>query len=437
MNFKKTILGIAAFLFMIGISSAQTRAELEKQREKLNREIAELQNTVKEIAKEKSLTQQQVTALSKQINLREQKINTITSEVAVINKHINANTAAVNKLKAELEKMKRDYEKMVMFAFRNRNAYNKLMFIFASKDFNQGFRRVKYLQQFNDSRKLKAADIENTKKQIEQKIAQLQADRNKQVVLMKEQENEKRTISQQRSVYSGQLSELIVTERGVKKDITQKQKEERRINAAIKEIIRREIEAERRRAEAARRAAEAAAERNRKANESTSTTKGKNNTSSKGSNTARKSDSEVLRSTPEAVKLSNDFRSNRGSLPWPVSNAKIMQEFGSESVGRNVNWDHETVKIQTSSGSAVKAVFNGEVLSIVSMMGQRIVMIKHGEYFTVYMNLAGVSVSKGQKVSTGQTIGTADVDSDTGVPMVEFSVLQGTTPLNPMSWLAR
>ncbi|ULT22612.1 hypothetical protein KUH03_25030 [Sphingobacterium sp. E70] len=209
---------------MIGISAAQTRAELEKQREKLTREIAELQNTVKEIAKEKSLTQQQVTALSKQINLREQKINTITSEVAVINKHINANTAAVNKLKAELEKMKRDYEKMVMFAFRNRNAYNKLMFIFASKDFNQGFRRVKYLQQFNDSRKLKAADIENTKKQIEQKIAQLQADRNKQVALMKEQETEKRTISQQRSVYSGQLSDLIVTERGVKKDITQKKK---------------------------------------------------------------------------------------------------------------------------------------------------------------------------------------------------------------------
>lgn len=434
MNFKKTILGIAAFLFMIGISSAQTRAELEKQREKLNREIAELQNTVKEIAKEKSLTQQQVTALSKQINLREQKINTITSEVAVINKHINANTAAVNKLKAELEKMKRDYEKMVMFAFRNRNAYNKLMFIFASKDFNQGFRRVKYLQQFNDSRKLKAADIENTKKQIEQKIAQLQADRNKQVALMKEQENEKKTISQQRSVYSGQLSELIVTERGVKKDITQKQKEERRINAAIKEIIRREIEAERRRAEAARRAAEAAAERNRKANESTSTTKGKNNTKT---STSKMSESEVLRSTPEAVKLSNDFRSNRGSLPWPVSNAKIMQDFGGESVGRNVNVEHISVKIQTSSGAAVKAVFAGEVSSILTMYGQRIIMIKHGEYYTVYNNMGSVNVSKGQKVSTGQTIGTADVDSDTGVPMVDFSVYQGSTPLNPMSWLAR
>ncbi len=434
MNFKKTILSIAAFLFMIGISSAQTRAELEKQREKLNREIAELQNTVKEIAKEKSLTQQQVTALSKQINLREQKINTITSEVAVINKHINANTAAVSKLKAELEKMKRDYEKMVMFAFRNRNAYNKLMFIFASKDFNQGFRRVKYLQQFNDSRKLKAADIENTKKQIEQKIAQLQADRNKQVALMKEQENEKRTISQQRSVFSGQLSDLIVTERGVKKDITQKQKEERRINAAIKEIIRREIEAERRRAEAARRAAEAAAERNRKANESASNTKGKSNTKT---NSSKMSESEVLRSTPEAVKLSNDFRSNRGSLPWPVSNAKIMQDFGGESVGRNVNVEHISVKIQTSSGAAVKAVFAGEVSSVLTMYGQRIIMIKHGEYYTVYNNMGSVSVSKGQKVSTGQTIGTADVDSDTGVPMVDFSVYQGSTPLNPMSWLAR
>jgi len=303
------------------------------------------------------------------------------------------------------------------------------MFIFASKDFNQGFRRVKYLQQFNDSRKLKAADIEKTKKQIEQKIAQLKADRNKQVALMKEQENEKKTIAQQRSVYSGQLNELIVTERGVKKDITQKQKEERRINAAIKEIIRREIEAERRRAEAARRAAEAAVARNRKTTEPS----GKNTKT----NTALKSDSEVLRNTPEAIRLSNNFRSNRGRLPWPVSNAKVMQGFGGESVGRNVNWDHESVKIQTSSGAAVKAVFAGEVSSVLTMYGQRIVMIKHGEYFTVYNNLGSVSVSKGQKVSTGQTIGTADVDSDTGVPMVDFSVYQGSTPLNPMSWLAR
>lgn len=433
MNFKKTIFSIIAFLLMVGISSAQTRAELEKQREKLTREIAELQKTVREIAKEKSLTQQQVSALSKQINLREQKINTITAEVAVINRHINANTASVNKLKAELEKMKRDYEKMIMFAFRNRNAYNKLMFIFASKDFNQGFRRVKYLQQFNDSRKLKAADIEKTKKQIEQKIAQLQADRNKQVALLKEQENEKRTISQQRAVYSDQLSDLIVTERGVKKDITQKQREERRINAAIKEIIRREIEAERRRAEAARRAAEAAAARNKKTDESNAS-KGKS-TTTKGS--SRMTDSEALRSTPEAVRLSNDFRSNRGRLPWPVSNARIMQEFGGESVGRNVNVEHISVKIQTSNGAAVKAVFAGEVSSVLTMYGQRIVMVKHGEYFTVYNNLASVNVSKGQKVSTGQSIGTADVDSDTGVPLIEFSVYQGSTPLNPMSWLAR
>ncbi|MNV63098.1 Murein hydrolase activator EnvC precursor [compost metagenome] len=220
----------------------------------------------------------------------------------------------------------------------------------------------------------------------------------------------------------------------MKKDITQKQKEERRINAAIKEIIRREIEAERRRAEAARRAAEAAAERNRKVNESTSTTKGKNNTKT---STSKMSESEVLRSTPEAVKLSNDFRSNRGSLPWPVSNAKIMQDFGGESVGRNVNVEHISVKIQTSSGAAVKAVFAGEVSSILTMYGQRIIMIKHGEYYTVYNNMGSVSVSKGQKVSTGQTIGTADVDSDTGVPMVDFSVYQGSTPLNPMSWLAR
>ncbi|KKX48584.1 murein hydrolase activator EnvC family protein [Sphingobacterium sp. IITKGP-BTPF85] len=237
----------------------------------------------------------------------------------MINRQINTNTSAVDKLKAELEKMRNDYEKMIMFAFRNRNAYNKLMFIFASKDFNQGFRRVKYLQQFNDSRKLKASEIEGTKKQIEQKIAQLQADRNKHKQLLNEQEQEKKTIAQQRAVFSNELSSLITTERGVKRDITQKQKEERKLRSAIQAIIKREIEAERRRQEAARRAAEAAAARSAKKND----TKVDDKETSKS--TARKSDSEVLRATPEAARLSADFRSNRGRLPWPVSNAKILQ----------------------------------------------------------------------------------------------------------------
>lgn len=430
MNLKKITLSLIAFFLMLGIGFSQTRAELEKKREKINREIAELQKTLKETTTEKILTQKQVTALSSQINLRQEKISTISSELSLINRQINANTTAVDKLKAELQKMRNDYEKMIMFAFRNRNAYNKLMFIFASKDFNQGFRRVKYLQQFNDSRKLKASEIEGTKKQIEQKIAQLQADRNKHKQLLNEQEQEKKTIAQQRAVFSNELSSLITTERGVKRDITQKQKEERKLKSAIQAIIKREIEAERRRQEAARRAAEAAAARSAKKND----TKVDEKESSKS--TARKSDSEVLRATPEAARLSADFRSNRGRLPWPVSNAKILQSFGTDRTGRNVSVSHESLKLQTSSGATVKAVFSGTVTSTLTLNGLKVIIISHGEFFSVYSNLASFSVSKGQKVSAGQAIGTVANDPDLDAPVLDFQVWQGQIPMNPQSWLA-
>lgn len=430
MNLKKIILSLLAFFLMLGIGFSQTRAELEKKREKINREIAELQKTLKETTTEKILTQKQVSALSSQINLRQEKITTISSELSLINRQINVNTAAVDKLKAELEKMRNDYEKMIMFAFRNRNAYNKLMFIFASKDFNQGFRRVKYLQQFNDSRKLKASEIEGTKKQIEQKIAQLQADRNKHKQLLNEQEQEKKTIAQQRAIFSNELNSLITTERGVKRDITQKQKEERKLRSAIQAIIKREIEAERRRQEAARRAAEAAAARSAKKND----TKVEEKESSKS--TARKSDSEVLRATPEAARLSADFRSNRGRLPWPVSNAKILQSFGTDRTGRNVSVSHESLKLQTASGATVKSVFSGTVTSTLTLNGLKVIIISHGEFFSVYSNLASFSVSKGQKVSAGQSIGTVANDPDLDAPVLDFQVWQGQIPMNPQFWLA-
>ncbi|AIM38517.1 murein hydrolase activator EnvC family protein [Sphingobacterium sp. SG20118] len=430
MNFKRTTLSIIAFFLMLGVGFSQTRAELEKKREKINREIAELQKTLKETTTEKLLTQKQVSALSSQINLRQEKISTISTELSLINRQINANTNAVDKLKAELEKMRNDYEKMVMFAFRNRNAYNKLMFIFASKDFNQGFRRVKYLQQFNDSRKLKASEIEGTKKQIEQKIAQLQADRNKHKQLLNEQEQEKKTIAEQRAVFSKELSSLITTEKGVKSDITQKQKEERKLRSAIQAIIKREIEAERRRQEAARRAAEAAAARSAKKNDTKEAPK------EATKSTARKSDSEVLRATPEAARLSADFRSNRGRLPWPVSNAKILQSFGTDKTGRNVSVSHESLKLQTSSGAGVKAVFSGTVTSTLTLNGLKVIIISHGEFFSVYSNLASFNVSKGQKVSAGQAIGTVANDPDLDAPVLDFQIWQGQIPMNPQSWLA-
>ena len=415
-----------SFLFVcsvgVGLVSAQSSAELKKQREKIDAEIAELMKIVRAKTQEKLLSQKEVNALSRQLNLREDKIKTISSELRIINSNIQKNTKAVNELKAELEKMRKDYEKMILFAFRNKNGYNKLMFIFASKDFNQAFKRVKYLQQFNDARKIKAAEIEATKKEIELKISQLERDREMQNKLLKEQEAEKAIIAKDRSAHAKELSQLKREETDYRGQLSKKQQEKKRIDAMIQAAIRREIEAQRKLAEAARRkAAEAEARRTGKTVEEVE------------KSTPRKSDSEVLRSTPEAAKLSADFKSNRGRLPWPVSQGNVVRNFGFETVERNVRIDNSDVAIRTADNAAVKAVFEGDVVQVVGSF----VVIKHGEYFTSYSNLKSVSVRRGQKVGRGQQIGTAGEDPDAGYSIVNFGVFQGQTAMNPVSWLAK
>lgn len=423
MDLKKILF---SFLLVcsIGVGGvfAQSSAELKKQRERIDAEIAELMKIVRAKTQEKLLSQKEVNALSRQLSLREDKIKTISSELRLINNNIQKNTKAVNSLKAELEKMRKDYEKMILFAFRNKNGYNKLMFIFASKDFNQAFKRVKYLQQFNDARKIKAAEIEETKKEIELKIAQLERDREMQHKLLKEQEAEKAIIAKDRSAHAKELSQLKKEETNYRGQLSKKQQEKKRIDAMIQAAIRREIEAQRRLAEEARRkAAEAEAKRTGKTVEEVE------------KSTPRKSDSEVLRSTPEAAKLSADFKSNRGRLPWPVSQGNVVRNFGFETVERNVRIDNSDVAIRTSDNAPVKAVFEGDVVQVIGSF----VVIKHGEYFTSYSNLKAVSVRRGQKVGRGQQIGTAGEDPDAGYSIVNFGVFQGQTAMNPVSWLAR
>jgi septal ring factor EnvC (AmiA/AmiB activator) len=426
MGFKKVLLSILALFLIVTVSEAQSSALLQKQREQLTKEIAELQKVLQSTSKERKLSQQEVNALSKQLNLREEKISTINSEVRLINNQIASNNKAIDELKAQLDKLRKDYEKMILFAFRNKNAYSKMMFVFASKDFNQAYRRVKYLQQFNDSRKIKADEIEATQNKIKQKIAQLEVDKNKKNTLLKDQQNERNVIAKDKAEHSKVLNELASQERDVKSQLGKKQQQERKLAAQIKAAIAREIAEERRRAEAERkRLAEAEARKTGKP------------VAEVEKNTKRKSDGEVLKSTPEAMKLSADFKSNRGRLPWPVGQGNIIRKFGMGSYGRNVTIYNPDIVIRTSANATVKAVFSGTVSKAFNFGGVGSVIINHGEYFSVYSDLKGISVSNGQKVTAGQAIGTAGEDEEEGISIVKFSIFQGMNELNPESWLAR
>lgn len=398
---------------------AQSSAELKRRKEALTREIESLNKTLNKTSTSKNLSLKEIRALNAQIRLREQKINTINSEVKLLDNQITENANTVRSLQNQLDKLKKEYAGMVLFAFRNQSSYSKLMFIFAAHNFNQAYKRLKYLQQFSEYRKKQARYIEGTAKELNVKITELDRNKQEKSHLLTDQEKERQTLGKQRTSKSKVLTSLNNQEKQLKQEISRKQRESATLNRAIANAINREIEEARKRAEEAARAAAAKAG-NKDASAAEPVSRG----------------SSVLAATPESAKLSSDFLGSRGNLPWPVTNGIVIEDFGNHTYGRNVTTENNGVDIKTAPGSAVRAVFAGEVAAVQNLGGSYAVLIRHGEYFTVYSNLRTVSVSRGQKVSLKQNIGTVITDPVDGTTEVHFEVRKGAVPMNPAGWLA-
>lgn len=425
----KAFLCAAMLLLAAPWAMAQSSAELKKQRERLNREIQELDKSIRSTASERSLSLRQVNALTTQLRLREQKVATINSEIKIINNQIASHNKTIQNLRNQLAKLRKDYESMILFAFRNRNAHNKMMFIFASEDFNQAFKRVKYLQQFNESRKKRAEEIAATQQEIALKVAQLEASKKEQAALLADAQQERNLIAQEQGAESKVLNALTAQEKEFKQELAQKQQEDARLAKAIDNAIRREVEEELKRQEAARlAAAKLEAARTGKTVEEVEAERPAETT---------KTAVELLAATPAAAKLSADFASNRGRLPWPVQNGIITSRFGRHTMGRNVVVENDGIKIRTQANANVNAVFGGQVTTVQSLGGLGfIVTVRHGKYLTVYAGLRTVSVKRGQEVALGHTLGQTYTDDD-GYSEIQFLVLEGFDHHDPETWLAR
>lgn len=429
-NVIKAFLCAMLLLLAAPWAMGQSSAELKKQRERLNREIEELDKSIRSTASERSLSLRQVNELTTQLRLREQKVATINSEIKIINNQIASHNKTIQNLRNQLAKLRKDYESMIMFAFRNRNAHNKMMFIFASDDFNQAFKRVKYLQQFNESRKKRAEEIANTQQEIALKVAQLEASKKEQADLLAEAQAERNLIAQEQGAESKVLTALTRQEKEFKQELAKKQQEDARLARAIDNAIRREVEEEMKRQEAARLAAAKL--------EAARTGKTVEEVEAERPVEATKTAVELLAATPAAAKLSADFASNRGRLPWPVQNGIITSRFGRHTMGRNVTVDNDGIKIRTQANANVNAVFGGQVTAVMPLDAGAgfIVIVRHGKYITVYANLRSVAVRRGQEVELGQTLGQTYAEED-GYSEFQFQVLEGFDHHDPESWLAR
>jgi murein hydrolase activator len=428
MKFLKALFFLICVFAALNVR-AQSSSELKHQREVLTQQLEQLNREYQETANNKKTTLKQLNLLKQQIALREEKINTINSEVRNLDNQISESNNTVHSLQSQLNQLKKEYAAMVLFTYHNQSAYNKLMFLFASKDFNQAYKRLKYLQQIGNYRERQAGYIQETQTELHVKINELDKNKKEKSNLLLDQEKEKKTLGIEKNNQVQVVADLSKHEGQLKEQQQDVQRKIVRTNREINAAIRREIEEARRKAEEQARAEERAAAAKAKA-ENKEVAVPKARAITKNSTT-----SEILNATPEAAKLSSDFLGNRGSLPWPVTNGSVKQGFGIYSDSEGIKNESYGWDIKTNSGASVRAVFQGEVTSIINVSGTFLVVIKHGEYFTAYSNLKSASVKKGQKVSTKQAIGTVDTDPTTGEAVVTFDLYKGKTPVNPKIWL--
>ncbi|HTI59672.1 murein hydrolase activator EnvC family protein [Mucilaginibacter sp.] len=422
MRVFKQFLIISGLLIAALHVHAQSSDELKRLRNKYNEELEQLNREYEETANNKKSSLRQLSLLKEQINIREEKINSINSEVRLLDNQISENNTSIHNLQSQLDLLKKQYAAMILFAYHNRSSYNKLMFVFAAKDFNQGYKRLKYLQEFAGYRERQAQYIESTEKDLHVKINQLDNTKKEKNNILADQIKEKVTLGKQKKDEARVVSDLSKQQGQLKQQQRDLQRKITKTNQEIRDAIRKEIAEARRKAEEAARAAAAA------------NPSGNKNVTSNKEKPGRPTDSEVLNTTKEAAKLSSDFLDNRGKLPWPVTNGMIIRGMGVYTI-EGIRTESDGLEIKTNAGAPIRTVFDGKVQAVENVYGTYTVIVIHGEYFTAYSNLKSVTVSTGQKLSTKQMIGTVATDPATGESVVQFAIYKGINPVNPKIWL--
>ena len=430
--------------FFIGLqffSLAQTKAQLQSQKElqnkknKLNDDIKQLNSQLKQTKANKKSQINTIVVINTKLKVREELIGTINQELFQINEGIKQNTEEINRLVNNLTKLKSEYAKMIYFAQRNQDSYTKIMFLFSSGNFNQAYMRIKYFQQYATFRKKQAEEIVSTQRVISGKLAELENQKHSKNVLLGNEVEQKQQLSGEKQQQEIVLSELQKQEKELKKELEKKKVDAQNLQIAIKKLIEAEIK---RKLEESMKIAKEKAE---KAEKIAKTEKGKNDNIDKPIKTTINTKTVSVKTyapelTAEAEALGADFSSNRGKLPWPVSKGVICQGYGEyeHPAIKGFMMNNNGVEICANKGSQARSVFGGEVTSIaVSPTGGKLIIIRHGEYLSVYMNIGEVFVKQGQKVTIKQVIGT--IQDEDGKTSMNLQIWKGQKTMDPKGWL--
>ena len=402
-------------------TKGKSKKQLQSEITSLQKEISTANQLLKKTTKDKEMTLNEVNILDKKIKQREKLITAYNDQIAFLDEEINAGQSNIKALNSDLSKLQKEYAKMIIFANKNRSHYDRLSFIFASKDFNQAFSRLRYIREFTDARKKKMEQIASTERQISSEVEASQQAREEQTALLKDEKAQQDALKKEKEQLNGQVAKLKKKEGSIQQDIKNKQQQAKKLQKAIDDIIAEEI-----------RKANEEAERKRREEAAKNKSQGKT--------TAPTPKEKGMALTPAEKTLSANFVNNKGKLPWPVERGVISSSYGKHTsvVSDKVTVTNNGIDIATTENAQARAVFDGEVSSVTKLTGANtVVILRHGEYFTVYSNLENVTVKRGDKVKTKQNLGTVHTNKTEGKTELHFELLKEQSRQNPANWLSK
>lgn len=400
--------------------------ELEEKRQAILKEIKQINSLLFKTRKEEKSVLSQVEDLNQRITASENLIRVTNQQANLLTRNINENINKISALREELKVMKADYAAMIQKSYKSKNQQSRVMFLLSSDNFLQAYKRVQYMKQYAAFRKKQGEGIKAKTEELQQLNANLIDQKKQKQKLIAENEQAKRKLTEEKKNQQALMATLKKDEGKFVSQIRDKQKEADAIDRQIEAIIRAAIE------EANRIAREKAAAE-AKAKGTTVATSTKNEIT-------KPAKSEEFSLTAEDKALAASFTNNKGKLPWPVEKGMVTKSFGTHRHPQfpNITTNNSGVEIATSDNSAVRSIFEGQVLSIQMIKGaNKVVIIQHGDYLSVYSNLATVSVKKGDKVSTKQTIGTVAKSATEGRTLLKFYIYKNKTKINPADWIYR
>ncbi len=447
----------------------QDKSRLEQERQDIQNELKEIQGLYDKVKGQRKQTLGQLNVLNRKINLQEQYIGSISKELRSIDDDIYLSNLEIFRLNRQVDTLKAQYARTVVYAYKNKSNYDYLNFIFSASSFNDVIKRIAYLKSYRSYREKQVATIVETKELIANRQQQQLGRKDQKKVALENQTSQVDELASQKKEKDVVITELKSKEKDLKGQIASKMKKDRDLKNAITAIVRREIEAARKEAEAkavARAKAEADAKRKadveakKKTEDATAKNTTTNAEAAKTENTTRaavKTDDNAsaisgpsrttLVKKPDSyldlnasdVALNNKFELNKSKLPWPVDNGIMTLRFGRNKIdGTLLTFDNPGITISTPTpGITVKSVFDGEVVAVYSIGDGMVITIRHGKYFTTYSNLSGVSVSKGSIVKTGQAIGKSGRDDEGVAGQIDFILMIETRNVDPQPWLRR